>query len=62
MQDLPHGFKNILGEWGVRFSGSQRLLMGIAKALYYDPEIHIFDEAFSVLNLTEQATMDAIHN
>ena len=63
VNQLPNGIDTIIGERGVQLSGGQRQRIGIARSLYADSNLIIFDEATSSLDgLTEEAVIKSINN
>lgn len=55
------GYTSHPGERGIRLSGGQRQRLGIARALYKDAKVLVFDEATSSLDHeTERAVIDSI--
>jgi len=63
IRNKKEGIDLILGDRGVKISGGEKQRVGLARALYDDKNIIIFDEATSSLdNQTEQSIMKSIIN
>ena len=61
VSSLPEGVDTITGEAGCRLSGGQRQRIGIARALYKEASVLMFDEATSSLDeKTEREVVEAV--
>jgi len=61
IEKLPNGYEQVVAEGGSTLSSGQRQLLSFARALAFNPEILILDEATSSIDTeTEQLIQDAI--
>ena len=63
VNSLPKKFDSNIGEQGLQFSGGQRQKISLARTLYLNPKIIIFDESTSSLDRkSEIEFMEVIHS
>ena len=59
VQAMPDGVESPIAQGGTNVSGGQRQRLCIARALVVKPEIYVFDDSFSALDLATDARLRA---
>jgi ATP-binding cassette subfamily B protein len=59
VEAMPEGLQAPISQGGTNVSGGQRQRLSIARALVAKPEIYLFDDSFSALDLTTDARLRA---
>jgi len=59
VREMPEGLDTAVAQGGTTVSGGQRQRLAIARALVRRPEIYLFDDAFSALDVATDARLRA---
>ena len=59
VEAMPQGLETPIAQGGTNVSGGQRQRLSIARALVVKPEIYLFDDSFSALDLATDARLRA---
>ncbi|MFO7317115.1 MAG: ABC transporter ATP-binding protein [Bacilli bacterium] len=63
VEKLDEQYNAAVAQGGANFSGGQKQRLSIARAIYRNPEIYIFDDSFSALDYkTDRALREALRN
>ncbi|MDX2378278.1 MAG: ABC transporter ATP-binding protein, partial [Acidimicrobiia bacterium] len=54
---MPDGIESTINQGGTNVSGGQRQRLSIARALAVNPEVYVFDDSFSALDLATDARL-----
>ena len=60
LQIFKNGFYTLLGEEGRKLSGGETQLLGLARALYSEPDVLIIDEGFSSIDVEIEETIERV--
>ena len=54
INDFPKKYNTMVGERGVQLSGGQRQRLSIARAIFINPAIYIFDDCLSAVDANKE--------
>lgn len=57
VEEMPDGLESRISQGGTNVSGGQRQRLAIARAIVHQPQILVFDDSFSALDLTTDARL-----